>query len=396
MSKQHLFADRIDQVKQNAIRKIIPLIRQPGVVSFAGGWPDPSLFPTEAIKEITTHIMDTEPHIALQYGASMGDIRLRQWLCQRMKARNGMNVTADEVMITAGSQQGIFLTNALMIEKRDVIVTESPSFVGAYASMQFFEGQRVGVEMDDDGLDTEKLEALLKQQKIKYAYIIPDFQNPTGRTMSIARRKRLVDLAEQYDFMILEDSPYSELRYEGEPLPPIHALDPNGRTIHLGSFSKVFSPMRVGWLVAPTEFVTKMTPIKQAIDTNTSALTQSLIYHFCKRGLLDGQITKINAAYKRKRDIMFATFDRYMPSEVEWTSPDGGMFAWLSLPPRLDASDIFLKAIDAKVAVVPGAGFYPNEANAPSNEMRINWVSANEEQIQVGMRTLADVIRAAI
>ncbi|MGB1249134.1 MAG: PLP-dependent aminotransferase family protein [Candidatus Promineifilaceae bacterium] len=396
MSKQNLFAKRVYAVKQNAIRKTIPLIRQPGVVSFAGGWPDPALFPTEAIKEIVAHIMDTEPHIALQYGASAGDSRLRRWLAERMQARNGMNVSEHEVMITAGSQQGIFLTNALLIEKGDVIAVESPSFVGAFASMEFFEGERVGVAMDEHGLDTDAFEVLLKQKKIKYAYVIPDFQNPTGRTMSLARRKRLVELAELYDFMILEDSPYSELRYEGSPVPPIHSLDPNGRTIHLGSFSKTFSPMRVGWLVAPPEFVERMTPIKQSIDTNTSALTQSLVYHFCQQGLLDEQIGQLNAAYKRKRDLMFATFDRYMPSEVNWTSPEGGMFVWLTLPEHVDASDVFLKAIDAKIAVVAGNGFYPDEANSPKNEMRVNWVSPSEQQIQDGMKTLADVIKNAL
>lgn len=396
MSKQHLFADRVSAMKQNAIRKTLPLIRQPGVVSFAGGWPDPALFPTEAIKEIVAHMMDTEPHIALQYGASTGDPRLRRWLAERMQTRNGMEVGADQIMVTSGSQQGIFLTNALLIEAGDVIVTESPSFVGAYGSMQLFKSQRIGVEMDDDGLDTEKLEALLKRQKVKYVYVIPDFQNPTGRTMSIARRRHLAELAEQYDFMILEDSPYSELRYEGAHRPPIHAFDQHGRTIYLGSFSKTFSPMRVGWLAAPTELVQKMTPVKQSIDTNTSALAQALVYHFCERGLLDGQIAKINAAYKRKRDVMFATFDRYMPSEVSWTSPEGGMFAWLSLPTHMDASEVFLKGIDAKVAVVAGNGFYPDEALGPKNEMRINWVSPTEQQIHDGMRTLAEVIRKAM
>ena len=396
MSNAHLFADRADNVIQNAIRKTLPFIRQPGVVSFAGGWPDPALFPTDAIKEILAHVVDTEPQIALQYGATAGDPRLRRWLSERMQSKNGMTVGEDQIVVTSGSQQGLFLINALLVEDGDVIATESPSFVGAFGSMNLFGGRRVGIRMDDDGLDTEALESVLKSQKVKLLYVIPDFQNPTGRTMSVARRKRLVELAEQYDFIILEDSPYSELRYNGEYLPPIHSLDPNGRTVYLGSFSKTFSPMRVGWMCLPAEMVSKVVLMKQSADTNTSALTQSLIYHFCERGLLDGQIAKINAAYKRKRDVMLATFDRYMPAEVEWTSPDGGMFAWLSLPHHLDASELFHKAINEKVAVVAGSAFYPNKSSAKHHEMRINWVSPSEGQIQVGMRALANVIREAM
>lgn len=393
MQLSHLYADRTANIKQSAIRKIFALLARPDIISFAGGWPDPALFPVGAVEEIVQHILATESASALQYGASAGDVRLLDWLCQRLHNTYGMDISRDNIMITSGSQQGIYLTNALLINPGDTVVTEAPSFVGAFGPMHTFEANIVGIGMDADGLDMDALEAVLKRERVKYVYTIPEFQNPSGLTMSLARRKQLIALAEQYDFIILEDAPYSDLRYEGEPMPTIYALDPNGRTIYLGSFSKTFSPMRVGWLVAPSELLQKLVPCKQAIDVNTPTLTQAIVYHFCERGLLDEQISKLRAAYGAKRDTMFAALDRFMPAGIDWTTPEGGMFVWATLPEGTDAMAIFERAVEEKVAFVIGSAFYPSAECAPPNMLRLNFVTPSQEKITEGIEQLGSVIK---
>ena len=397
MPHENLFADRINHIKPSAIREIFALLKKPGLISFAGGWPDPALFPVAEIDQIMQHILATESATALQYGATQGDDRLRDWLCQRMNDRYGMGIERDNLIITSGSQQGVYLTNALLVDPDDIVVVEAPTFVGAFGATQTFRGKLVGIEMDDDGLDLDALETLLQHERIKYVYTIPEFQNPSGRTLSLERRKRLIALAEQYDFIILEDAPYSDLRYEGEPMPTIYALDPNQRTIYLGSFSKTFSPMRVGWMIAPKALIAKIVPCKQAIDVNTPTLTQALIYHFCERGLLDVQIDLLCKVYGDKRDTMFAMLDRFMPAGIEWTVPAGGMFIWATLPQKIDATDVFHAALKKKVAFVNGAAFYPDTmADAPKNVMRLNFITPSKEKIVEGIELLGSVIKELI
>ncbi len=396
MSLTSLFADRNAHIKPSAIRQMFAILKNPEIISFGGGWPDPALFPVEQMNDIMQHIFATESASALQYGGSAGDERLIDWLCQRLNSRYGMPIAQPNVMITTGSIQGVFLTNALLINPGDIIVTEAPTFVGAFSSMQTFQGDIVGIRMDQEGLDTEALATLLQTKSIKYVYVIPEFQNPSGLTMSLARRKRLVELAEQHNFIILEDAPYSDLRFEGDPMPTIYSLDPNGRTIYLGSFSKTFSPMRVGFLVAPEALIKQLLPFKQGIDANTPALTQALIYHFCQRGLMDGQIEMLCAAYKAKRDAMFAGLDRFMPAGVKWTEPAGGMFIWATLPEGIDANEVFYKAVDNKVAFVPGSAFFPASDSAPRNVMRLSYATPTVAQIELGVERLGRAIDAVI
>jgi 2-aminoadipate transaminase len=394
MSIETLFANRIEDIQPSAIRTIFALLKRPGIISFAGGWPDPALFPVDELRDVVDHVLATDSANALQYGATNGDERLLGFLRARLQRVYGMAINGDEIMITSGSQQGIYLTDALLLNKGDAIVVEAPTFVGAFGGMQTFEADILEVAMDAHGLDTEALEQILQERKVKVVYTIPEFQNPSGRTMSLARRRRLVALAQQYDFVILEDAPYSDLRYEGVPMPPIYTLDTNGRTFYLGSFSKTLAPQRVGWVVAPSKVIRKMSFLKMAMDVCTPTLTQAIFAEFCERGLLETHIETLKVAYGKKRNTMLSALDRFMPAEVEWTNPQGGMFIWMTLPKGMDAEKVFHAALEENVAFVIGSAFYANSENAPKNTLRLNFVTPSEEQITTGLQILGTVIAA--
>lgn len=392
MSIDSLLAKRTENIKPSAIRTIFALLKRPGIISFAGGWPDPNLFPVDELRDVTDHVLATDSANALQYGATSGDERLLAFLRDRLCQVYGMQVNADQIMITSGSQQGIYLADALLLDAGDAIVVEAPTFVGAFGGMQTFEADIIEVSMDADGLDTEALETILQERKVKVVYTIPEFQNPSGRTMSLARRRRLIELAEQYDFVILEDAPYSDLRYEGVPMPPIYTLDTNGRTFYLGSFSKTLAPQRIGWVVAPSKVIRKMSFLKMAMDVCTPTLTQAVFAEFCERGLLDSHIETLKAAYGKKRNAMLGALDRFMPVGVEWTNPQGGMFVWVTLPTEMDAEKVFHAALEKDVAFVIGSAFFADSENAPKNTLRLNFVTPSEAMIVEGLRRLGEVI----
>lgn len=396
MGIETLFANRIENLKPSAIRTIFALLKRPGIISFAGGWPDPALFPVDELREAVDHVLVNDSANVLQYGGTGGDERLLSFLRERLHRVYGMEVNSDQIMITSGSQQGIFLSDALLLDPGDTIVVEAPTFVGAFGGMQAHQADIVGVTMDENGLDTEALEAILNEKRVKVVYTIPEFQNPSGRTMSLARRRRLIELAEQHDFIILEDAPYSDLRYEGVPMPPIYTLDTNGRTFYLGSFSKTLAPQRVGWIVAPSKVIQKMTFLKMAMDVNTPTLIQGMIAEFCERGLLEKQIETLKAAYGKKRNAMLGALDRFMPADVEWTNPQGGMFVWMTLPEGMDAEKVFHAALEENVAFVIGSAFFPNAERAPKNTLRLNFVTPSEEQIVEGLRRLGKVIETLL
>ncbi len=392
MSIETLFANRAEKIKPSAIRTLFALLKRPGIISFAGGWPDPALFPVAALRDVAAQVLATDSANALQYGATTGDARLLGFLRKRLNRVYGMAINDDEIMITSGSQQGIYLTNALLLNAGDAVVVEAPTFAGAFGGMQTFEGDILEVKMDADGLDTENLERILLERKVKVVYTIPEFQNPSGRTMSLPRRRRLIQLAEQYNFVILEDAPYSDLRYEGVPMPSIYTLDTNGRTFYLGSFSKTLAPQRVGWVVAPSNVISKMSFLKMAIDVCTPTLTQAIIAEFCERGLLETHIEQLVAVYGKKRDAMLHALDRFMPVGVEWTNPQGGMFIWVTLPEEMSAETVFHAALEKDVAFVIGSAFYADAANAPKNVARLNFITPSEEMIVEGLRRLGSVI----
>lgn len=387
-----LFSERAKRIKPSAIRKMVPLLREPGIISFAGGWPAADLFPTAEIAEITAHIMAHEGAAALQYGPSLGDDRLRQQVLDRLARVYGLQAPLHEIMITTGAQQALYLIAKVLLDEGDVVVVEAPSYVGVFSVFASFGGEVVSVPMDEEGLDTAALEKRLAAGlQVKMIYTVPDYQNPTGLSMSLARRQKLVELAAQYNFIIIEDAPYADLRYEGDLIAPLYTLDARGHTVYVGSFSKIFAPMRVGWLIAPEALVAKAAVVKQPIDLCTPSLTQAIAYHYCQRGLLETQIERTKALYKKKRDVLLGSLDRHMPAAVEWTNPKGGMFIWVTLPEQLTAEDLLYEAINDKVAFVIGSAFYPEGGDVLFNTLRLNFATPTEEQIAVGIKRLGDL-----
>lgn len=390
-----LYSAAGQRVQPSAIRKLVPLLRQPGIVSFAGGWPAAELFPVEEVARIAQQTLLEDGAAALQYGPTNGDVRLIEQILHRLQLVYGLEASAEnQLLITTGAQQAIFLLAWVLLDPGDVVVVESPSYVGTIGIFDAFQARQVGIPMDEQGLQTAVLAAeLAAGLRPKFIYTIPDFQNPSGLTMSQPRRAELVALAEQYNFLILEDAPYADLRYEGTSVPPIYTLDPHGRTLYMGSFSKIFSPMRLGWLIGPPELVAKAAVAKQQIDLCTPSLTQAIAYRFCAEGLLEPQIERTKELYRHKRNVMLAALDRSMPAGVEWTQPQGGMFLWLTLPAHLNADNLLAEAVADKVAYVIGSAFYPPAADLPRHTMRLNFVSPTAEQIEQGVARLAAVLK---
>lgn len=397
MQAQPFFSQAAHHIQPSAIRKLVPYTSQPGVISFAGGWPAAELFPVDNIANITQTIFQQEGGKVLQYGPTTGDPRLLDLIQQRLATQYGLQSGREQIAITSGGQQALFLLAMVLLNPGDTIAVEAPSYVGAIGVFEAFQANMVAIPMDEHGLQTAELaRQLTNGLKIKLVYTVPDFQNPTGLTLSYQRRQELVALAEQYNFLILEDAPYADLRYEAQAVPPIFTLDPAGRTLYLGSFSKIFAPLRVGWMIGNPAIVQKASEAKQHNDLCTPALTQAIAYHFCQRGLLEPQIEKTRQLYQHKRDVMLAALDSQMPAGVEWTNPAGGMFVWVTLPEQLNADELFFKAIEAQVAYVIGSAFYPAGANTPRNVLRLNFVSPTAAQIQEGIARLAHVFQQAL
>ena len=390
---EDLYSNLSNRIKPSPIRELMPFIRQPGVIGFAGGLPAPETFPVEQIQEITQNVLAEEPGSALQYGPTNGDPRLRAAVAKRLGAKKGITADPDQIIITAGSQQALFLVGMVHINPGDKVAIESPTFTGGIAAFDPFEPEFVPIPMDQNGLLTDHLEAWLDEgNKLKLIYTIPDFQNPSGVTLSLERRKHLIQLAKKHNFLIIEDAPYTDLRYEGEAVPAIYSLDDSNRTYYCGSFSKVFAPIRLGWLVGPLDVLRRMNVAKQPVDTCSPMLTQAIVYYFLEQGLLDPQIEKIIKLYHGRRDVMLSTLEAEMPEGVSWTRPEGGMFVWITIPEHIDTQKLFHLAIDKKVAFVTGNAFFVDGAVEP-NTLRVNFISEKPEQIKEGVIRLATALK---
>jgi 2-aminoadipate transaminase len=400
---EHRYARRTDRMGSSAIRELLKLTEVPGLISFAGGLPAPEVFPVEKFKEACDVVLSEVGAQALQYSTTEGYLPLRE-LIARHSCRYGIKVDADNIQITSGSQQALDLLGKLLINPGDRILVEAPTYLGALQAWNAYEADYVTVPSDECGMQTNTLEGALRTGP-KFIYVLPNFQNPTGVTLSLDRRKQLVELADQYGVPIVEDDPYGQLRYEGEHLPPVVVLDDqyqkngeanyHGNVIYLSTFSKTIAPgIRLAWIVAPKEVIAKIVQGKQGADLHTSTFNQMVAYEVARGGFLDEHVRLIRNVYGERRDVMLEAMEDFFPDEVKWTRPHGGMFLWVILPEGLNAADLFNEAVKLKVAYVPGAPFFPNGGG--ENTMRLNFSNANPEMIREGIIRLGKVIKEAI
>lgn len=390
------FANRMKDLKPSDIRIVGKLIAEnPGTISFAGGLPDPALFPSEAIAKATNKILTEKPGVALQYGFTLGRTSLREKIAGLME-REGVKTTVNNIIITTGSQQGLTLSTMVFLNPGDVVITENPSYLGALAAFDPYETNYVGVNGDKDGMFMDELEEKIKYTpNAKMIYVIPNFQNPTGRTWSLEKRKQLVDIANKYDLVIMEDNAYGEVRFEGERIPSIKSLDTEGRVIHLGSFSKVLSPgLRVGWACMDEKLLPEFELVKYGCDLQSAEITQMQVDEFLENYDLDEHLAKINKVYRARRDLMIGVINAEFPKEAKYYYPEGGMFVWVELPTHINTRELLKKAVEKKVAFVPGGSFYPQ--NDCESSLRLNFSTMEDDKIISGMKILAEIIKEAL
>jgi 2-aminoadipate transaminase len=386
-------------MKQSAIREILKLLQKPGMISFAGGLPAPETFPVDDLKEIALEVLENSGADGLQYGTTEGDPLLRKVLVNRHNSQ-GLNIGTENIIITTGSQQGLDLIARILIDPGDYVLCGLPSYLGGLNAFTAYGAKLKGISLDENGMKTDELEETiihLKElsRKIKFIYVIPDFQNPAGITLPESRRIKIIELAEKYDLLILEDSPYREVRFEGEPQRMMCELDKTGRVITLCTFSKILAPgFRVGWVIGNPVILEKIVLAKQTADLCTSAFVQKIIARYIEKGLLEKNLKKTIALYSERRNYMIRCFRKYMPENVTWTEPQGGLFLFVTLPPDIDADKVFIRSVEKNVAFVSGSTFFCN--NSGHNTMRINFSYSNPEKIEEGVRRLSQAIREEI
>jgi len=399
----HRFAQRTRTIKSSAIRELLKLTQRPEVISFAGGLPAPDVFPVTRFKDACQRVLDQTGSQALQYSTTEGYLPLREMIALNLN-RYGILATPDNVMLTSGSQQALDLIAKLLINRGDRVLTEAPTYLGALQAFNVFGADYVTVPTDDDGLRTELLEEALRSGP-KFMYILPNFQNPSGVTLSLQRREELVYLSDKYGIPIVEDDPYGQLRYEGQHLPPLVVLDREnlrrdegytlGNVIYLSTFSKTLAPgLRLGWIVAPCEVISKLVQLKQGADLHTSTFVQMVAYEVARDGFLDEHVKLIRTVYGERRDIMLQALDEYFPPEVTWTKPHGGLFLWVTMPEGMDCNELLRDAIKNDVAFVPGDCFYPGEEG--QRNMRLNFSNATPDQIREGIRRLSLAVKCQV
>lgn len=395
---EYKFSEKIANLKPSAIREIFKSLTDPTIISFAAGNPSPESFPVDELALIAAEIFEKESTTALQYNITEGYAPLREAIAKRQKTRFGDSMVkdGDSVLVVSGGQQGIELACKVFCNEGDAIICENPSFIGSLNSFRSCGAELVGVPMESDGISVEALEETLKvTPNAKLMYLIPTFHNPTGITMSLQKRQRVLELAKEYDLIIVEDNPYGELRFAGNDLPNLKALDTDGRVIYCSSFSKILSAgMRVGFVVADSEICSKMTVAKQGEDVHTNIFFQMLCYKYMTDYDLDAHIADINALYRRKCNLMLDCLDKYVPKDkVEFTRPEGGLFIWGTVKNTSDASNIVKLAIEKKVAVVPGTAFNC-DTEAKSDSFRLNYSTPSDEQIVEGVKRLGEVFNS--
>jgi len=390
------YAERLSYLKASEIREILKITERPEIISFAGGLPAPELFPVKEIIEVSRRVLEENGETALQYSTTEGFAPLRKWIAGRMNKTRGTSFDADNILITHGSQQALDLSGKVFLDEGDTVICESPTYLAAISAFKAYGCKFKEVPTDSDGMVPEALEEIIKTtDKPKIIYIISDFQNPTGISWSLDRRKKLAEIAGKYNIVVIEDNPYGELRFEGDALPSVKSFDENGCVFCLGTFSKIFCPgYRIGWIAGDKEAIAKYVIVKQGVDLQCNTLAQMEISKYLELYDIDEHIEKIRAIYKKRRDIAVGIMEREFPPEVFFTRPQGGLFAWVVLPEKINARNVLASCLERKVAFVPGGSFFPN--NPRENTLRINFSNMSEERIFEGMNILAEVIKEAI
>jgi 2-aminoadipate transaminase len=382
-------------MKRSEIRELLKVTRQPDIISFGGGLPGPETFPMKDIEDICCYILREKGALALQYGPTEGETPFREeiakWLSQQ-----GTVARSENILATTGSQQGLDIISKVFLDPRDVVIVEIPSYVGGLQAFSAYRARMIGVPQDEDGMRMDLLQKVLtglarEKKKPKFIYVVPDFQNPSGVTMSLERRRELLKLAYEFGLPIIEDSPYRVLRYKGDTVPSIESLDSRKQVVVLGTFSKLLAPgLRLAWLFAPVEWMDRMVVAKQSMDLCSPSYTQLIAAEYLRRGLMPKQVENIRKVYGRKLEVMLEALSKYMPKGVEWSKPEGGLFLWVKLPRKMSASELFPKAVENRVAYVVGSAFHCDGKG--QNAMRLNFSFPTEQKIDEGIQRLAKII----
>ena len=391
------FAERTNNMEGSAIRELLKLTQRPEVISFAGGLPAPELFPVKEMIEVSKKVLEESGTSAMQYSTTEGYLPLRKHLANRMNEKLKTNVGPDDLLITNGSQQCLDFLGKAFLDKGDVVLCESPSYVGAINAFNAYQPRFIDVPTDENGMIMEELEKILATtDNVKFIYVIPDFQNPSGRTWPLERRKKFMEIINKYEIPVAEDNPYGELRFEGEYLPSLKSMDTKGLVMFLGTLSKILCPgYRIGWVAASEEILAKFNVIKQAADLQASTISQMEMAKFFDMYSVDDHVKKIREVYGHRRTVMMNAIEKYFPKCVKYTHPNGGLFTWVILPEGIDASKLQKeKALPHNVAFVPGAPFFPNGGN--TNTFRMNYSNMPDDKIEEGIRLLGLAIQEAI
>lgn len=391
------YSDALSQMRPSEIRELLRYATSDKIISFGGGMPNPLTFPISDLKEIIDSLIDNSGEYIFQYGNTGGHFALRTQLVNLLRETENIKVKEEEINITSGSQQGLYEVAKILCNPSDTVITELPTYIGAVSAFSANKLDMVGIDMDDEGIITEKvqdklLELRSKGKKPRFIYVIPTFQNPTGRTMSLERRKHLIDISSDFSIPLVEDNPYGLLRYSGDPVPTLKSLDKNDSVIYLGTFSKVMTPgLRIGYTVGPEDFINRVNLLKQALDLSTNTLSEYTAREYIARGIMKKQIPKTIALYRKKRDLMLEALEEEFPEGTSWTRPEGGMFIWASVDPRINTTEMARDAIQHGVMYVSGGSFYPHMER--KNEMRLNFTYSTDENIREGVKRLSEVIR---
>lgn len=390
------FSKRVPADGTDAVGAILKAAADPKIISFAGGLPAPELFPVEGMKEATDKVYAEHGQQALQYGAAKGVTELRELILKRVKEKENVDAKLENVMVTTGSEQAIDLVGKAFVNPGDTVLVEEPTYLCALDVFRSYGANFVSVSMDDDGMKMDALEEALKAHpETALVYTVPNFQNPTGRTMPAERRKKFAELAAKYDVPVLEDNPYGDIRFAGEHVPSVKSFDHAGKVFYMSTFSKILAPgFRLGWLVADPKVIEKLTVLKQSADLHTDNLVQYVVTEFFKENDVDAHVKEISDLYGKRKQLMIDGIKKYFPKDVKYTDPEGGMFLWVEVPGVTDTVELFKQCLEHNVAFVPGDPFFAGKPQPGT--FRLNYSNMQEDQIEVGLKRLGEALSQAL